>query len=155
MAAGLTIAAKDLDAFARAFEAVVAEWLAGAETDDAVWTDGALEEAEICLATAEQLRAAGPGASLPEPVFDGEFEIESTRVVGEKHVKFWLRPVGTRARFDAIAFNLLDGERHGAAAGHAAPPIGSTSISGRASAGCSCWWNTWARRSRPHRAPCC
>lgn len=112
MAAGLTIAAKDLDAFARAFEAVVAEWLAGAETDDAVWTDGALEEAEICLATAEQLRAAGPwGQAFPEPVFDGEFEIESTRVVGEKHVKFWLRPVGTRARFDAIAFNLLDGER--------------------------------------------
>jgi single-stranded-DNA-specific exonuclease len=112
MAAGLTIAAADLDRFARAFEAVVAEWLRNAEPDDAVWTDGALEEAEICLATAEQLRAAGPwGQAFPEPVFDGEFEVESTRVVGEKHVKFWLRPVGTRARFDAIAFNLLDGER--------------------------------------------
>jgi single-stranded-DNA-specific exonuclease len=112
MAAGLTISAADLDRFARAFEAVVAEWLRNAEPDDAVWTDGALAEAEICLATAEQLRAAGPwGQAFPEPVFDGEFEVESTRVVGEKHVKFWLRPVGARARFDAIAFNLLDGER--------------------------------------------
>jgi single-stranded-DNA-specific exonuclease len=111
MAAGLTIAAADLDRFARAFEQVVAEWLLDAEPDDAVWTDGPLEEAEICLATAEQLRAAGPwGQAFPEPVFDGEFEVESARVIGEKHVKFWLRPVGTRARFDAIAFNLL-GER--------------------------------------------
>jgi single-stranded-DNA-specific exonuclease len=112
MAAGLTIACLDLDRFARAFEEVVGEWLRDAEPDDAVWTDGALEEAEICLATAEQLRAAGPwGQAFPEPVFDGEFEVESTRVVGEKHVKFWLRPVGLRSRFDAIAFNLLDGER--------------------------------------------
>jgi len=112
MAAGLTIGAADLDRFARAFEAVVAEWLRNAEPDDAIWTDGSLEEAEISLATAEQLRAAGPwGQAFPEPVFDGDFEVESTRIVGEKHVKFWLRPVGTRARFDAIAFNLLDGER--------------------------------------------
>jgi single-stranded-DNA-specific exonuclease len=112
MAAGLSIAAVDLDRFARAFEGVVGESLRDAEPDDAVWTDGALEEAEICLATAEQLRAAGPwGQAFPEPVFDGEFEVESTRVVGEKHVKFWLRPAGLRSRFDAIAFNLLDGER--------------------------------------------
>jgi single-stranded-DNA-specific exonuclease len=112
MAAGLTIAAADLDRFARAFEEVVAEWLRNAEPDDAVWTDGQLAEAEISLATAEQLRAAGPwGQAFPEPVFDGEFEVESTRVVGEKHVKFWLRPAGLRSRFDAIAFNLLDGER--------------------------------------------
>ncbi|HMA12613.1 MAG TPA: single-stranded-DNA-specific exonuclease RecJ [Steroidobacteraceae bacterium] len=112
MAAGLTIAAADLDRFARAFEQVVGEWLRDAEPDDAVWTDGGLDESEICLATAEQLRAAGPwGQAFPEPLFDGEFEVESARVVGDKHVKFWLRPAGARARFDAIAFNLLDGER--------------------------------------------
>ena len=44
--------------------------------------------------------------------------MESAKIVGEKHVKFWLRPAGTRARFDAIAFNLLDGERF------TAPPQG-------------------------------
>jgi single-stranded-DNA-specific exonuclease len=126
MAAGLTIDAPDLDRFARAFEAVVAEWLRNAEPDDAVWTDGALDEAEISLATAEQLRAAGPwGQAFPEPVFDGDFEVESTRIVGEKHVKFWLRPVGTRARFDAIAFNLLDGERF------SAPPQGTLRLAYR------------------------
>jgi single-stranded-DNA-specific exonuclease len=31
-------------------------------------------------------------------------------VVGEKHVKCWLRPAGSRSRFEAIAFNLI-GER--------------------------------------------
>ena len=119
MAAGLTIGMADLDQFARAFEEVVADWLRDCETDDAVWTDGVLEESEISLSTAEQLREAGPwGQSFPEPSFDGEFEVESAKVVGEKHVKFWLRPVGTRARFDAIAFNLLDGERF------TAPPQG-------------------------------
>jgi single-stranded-DNA-specific exonuclease len=111
MAAGLSLRRDDLDHFARAFDAAVAEWLRQVEPDDVVWTDGELGESEICLATAELLREAGPwGQAFPEPSFHGEFEIESPRVVGEKHVKCWLRPVGSRMRFDAIAFNLLDGD---------------------------------------------
>lgn len=112
MAAGLSIRHADLERFARAFEAAVAEVLALVEPDDVVWTDGELAESDISLATAQLLRDAGPwGQAFPEPSFQGEFEVESARVVGEKHVKYWLRPVGSRARFDAIAFNLLDGER--------------------------------------------
>ncbi|MEO6081105.1 MAG: single-stranded-DNA-specific exonuclease RecJ [Steroidobacteraceae bacterium] len=112
MAAGLTIDQTDLDRFARAFDSAVAERLAQVESDDVVWTDGALPDAEISLATAQLLRDAGPwGQAFPEPTFEGDFEIESARVIGEKHMKCWLRPVGSQARFDAIAFNLLDGER--------------------------------------------
>jgi single-stranded-DNA-specific exonuclease len=119
MAAGLTIDAPDLDRFARSFDSAVAELLAQVEPDDVVWTDGALADAEISLVTAQLLRDAGPwGQAFPEPTFEGEFEIESARVIGEKHVKCWLRPVGSRARFDAVAFNLLDGERF------TAPPQG-------------------------------
>jgi single-stranded-DNA-specific exonuclease len=119
MAAGLTIDGPDLDRFALAFDAAVAERLAQVESDDAVWTDGVLADADISLATAQLLRDAGPwGQAFPEPSFEGEFEVESPRVIGEKHVKCWLRPVGSRARFDAIAFNLLDGERF------ATPPQG-------------------------------
>jgi single-stranded-DNA-specific exonuclease len=126
MAAGLTISAADLDVFARAFDAAVARWLRDCEPDDAVWTDGELAETEISLATAELLRTAGPwGQAFPEPSFDGHFEVESARVIGEKHVKFWLRPVGARARFDAIAFNLLDGERF------SSPPQGTLHLAYR------------------------
>jgi len=126
MAAGLTIQRNDLDRFARAFDAAVAESLRQVEPDDVVWTDGELEEAEISLATAQLLRDAGPwGQAFPEPCFHGQFEIESARVVGEKHVKCWLRPAGSRARFEAIAFNLLDGERH------AAPPAGALRLAYR------------------------
>ena len=113
MAAGMTLRPERLDEFARAFEAEVAERLRGIEAQNVIWTDGALAEDDFNLGTALQLRDAAPwGQAFPEPSFDGEFEIESTRIVGERHVKFWLRPAGTRLRLDAIAFNLLDGERH-------------------------------------------
>jgi single-stranded-DNA-specific exonuclease len=126
MAAGLTLEAARLDEFARAFEAQVAEWLHRIDAEDAIWTDGQLAEADIDLATAQLLRAAGPwGQAFPEPSFDGEFDIESTRVVGERHVKFWLRPAGSRMRFDAIAFNLLESE------GRSAPPTGRVHLAYR------------------------
>ncbi len=126
MAAGLTILQGDLGRFARAFDAAVAEQLAQVEPDDVVWTDGELAESEISLATARLLRDAGPwGQAFPEPSFQGEFDVESARLVGEKHVKYWLRPVGSRARFDAIAFNLLDGERF------TAPPQGRLKLAYR------------------------
>jgi single-stranded-DNA-specific exonuclease len=126
MAAGLTIGAPDLDRFARAFDVAVAAQLALAEPDDVIWTDGELEEAQISLATAELLREAGPwGQAFPEPSFQGEFDVESARVVGDRHVKYWLRPAGSRARFDAIAFNLLDGERF------TAPPAGRLKVAYR------------------------
>ena len=126
MAAGLTIREPDLDRFARAFDATVGAQLATVEPDDVIWTDGELAESEISLATAELLRDAGPwGQAFPEPSFEGEFDVESARVVGEKHVKYWLRPAGSRARFDAIAFNLLDGERF------TAPPEGRLKVAYR------------------------
>jgi single-stranded-DNA-specific exonuclease len=126
MAAGMSIARAELDRFAAAFDAQVAESLRGVEADDVVWTDGELADSEICLATAQLLRDAGPwGQAFPEPSFQGEFEIESARIVGDKHVKCWLRPVGSRARFDAIAFNLLD------AGGQAQPPSGRRKLAYR------------------------
>ncbi len=112
MAAGLTVREPDLDRFARAFDAAAADSLRLVEPDEYVWTDGELAEAEICLATAQMLRDAGPwGQAFPEPCFHGDFDLESPRVVGERHVRCWLRPAGSRTRFEAIAFNLLDQER--------------------------------------------
>jgi single-stranded-DNA-specific exonuclease len=111
MAAGLTIDAAALDRFAQAFDAEVGRWTALEPFDDAILTDGRLEEAEFSLETAQLLREAGPwGQAFPEPSFDGEFDILRARIVGERHVKLQVRPDASRAAFDAIAFNYLDDE---------------------------------------------
>lgn len=112
MAAGLSLAEADLDDFAQEFDAEVTRWMGRGVDVDRLETDGELALEEIALATAEALRAGGPwGAAFPEPVFDGAFTIERTRIVGEKHLKMWVLPRGTTRRFDAIAFNYLDGTR--------------------------------------------
>lgn len=111
MAAGLSLAHERLDAFADAFDAEVAGWLGAHADPDRLDTDGELAVDDICLTTAEALRAGGPwGAAFPEPVFDGSFQIERARVVGGKHVKMWVELTGTGRRFDAIAFNFLTDE---------------------------------------------
>ncbi|MEN9705263.1 MAG: Single-stranded-DNA-specific exonuclease RecJ, partial [Pseudomonadota bacterium] len=109
MAAGLTIGEDRLDRFARALDEEVARWTGGSPMEDVILTDGVLAEAEFSLATARLLRDAGPwGQGFPEPSFDGAFDVLRARVVGGKHVKFQVRPEGSRATFDAIAFNLLE-----------------------------------------------
>jgi single-stranded-DNA-specific exonuclease len=111
MAAGLTIAEADLDRFAAAFETEVGRWADRAAGDDAILSDGELDEAQIALATAQLLRDGGPwGQAFPEPSFDGEFEVRAARIVGERHVKLQLRPRDSRAVFEAIAFGYLNDE---------------------------------------------
>jgi single-stranded-DNA-specific exonuclease len=109
MAAGLSLARANLDAFAAAFDAEVARWLARAGVPDALETDGELQADDIALPTAEALRAGGPwGAAFAEPLFDGEFEIREARVVGERHLKLKLVAPEGRGFFEAIAFNSVD-----------------------------------------------
>jgi single-stranded-DNA-specific exonuclease len=109
MAAGLTLLRPELDRFARAFDAEVRRWMGPAGRHDVIETDGELTLEDIALATAEALRNGGPwGQAFPEPVFDGEFLIQQSRVVGERHLKLWVEPLDSGRRFDAIAFNHLD-----------------------------------------------
>ncbi len=110
MAAGLTLEARHLDAFARAFDAEVARAIDPNKSANLIETDGELGVEEIALETAQALRAGGPwGQAFPEPSFDGIFAVKSSRRIGERHVKMWVeaRSAGRRT-FDAIAFNLLD-----------------------------------------------
>jgi single-stranded-DNA-specific exonuclease len=109
MAAGLTLERGRLDDFARAFDAEVARWAAGAPPADAVETDGELAPTEIALATAHALRAGGPwGQAFPEPTFDGLFSIRNARQIGERHVKMWVEIPDSGRSFDAVAFNHLE-----------------------------------------------
>jgi single-stranded-DNA-specific exonuclease len=111
MAAGLTLRERELERFERAFAEESARWLdpAAAAVID---SDGELSAEEMTLATAFELREAGPwGQAFPEPAFDGEFALLESRVVGERHVRFRVRPLISGEHFEAIAFNFLTPER--------------------------------------------
>lgn len=116
MAAGLSLAAEDLDAFREALALEVSARLEPGALEGAITTDGELAEEAFGLATAELLRAAVPwGQGFPEPLFDGRFELLEARVVGADHLKLRLRPMGGRRILDGIAF------RQGARLGSARP----------------------------------
>jgi single-stranded-DNA-specific exonuclease len=116
MAAGVTLEAARLDAFACAFDAECSGALARLGSPDVIETDGELGVNELALPLAAVLRAGGPwGPGFPEPLFDGVFRIQSARLVGERHLKLGLSAPEGRGLFDAIAFNFTDGDRHTAA----------------------------------------
>ena len=106
MAAGMTLARDDLDAFSAAFDKAVRETLSAEDLEAAITTDGPLSATELCLETAALLKRAGPwGQHFPEPVFDGEFRVVSQRIVGENHLKLVLQPADGGGIVDGIAFN--------------------------------------------------
>jgi single-stranded-DNA-specific exonuclease len=107
MAAGLSLARDDYEAFARAFVDEVARHAADVELQAVIESDGELAEHEFELELATALRFAGPwGQHFPEPVFDGLFRIVSQRLVGQKHLKLVLFPANGSVLLDAIAFNV-------------------------------------------------
>jgi single-stranded-DNA-specific exonuclease len=112
MAAGLSLRAEDLERFRAAFDTQLRRVLQASDLEDVLITDGALEPGDLNLDLARTLRAAGPwGQAFPDPVFDGEFEVLSRRIVGERHLKLRLRSGdGSGPALDAIAFNITDRE---------------------------------------------
>jgi single-stranded-DNA-specific exonuclease len=109
MAAGLSLARGHLDRFARAFDAEVTRCLQGCASPDVIETDGELATQHIAIDTARALREGGPwGAGFPEPLFDGVFDVQNARVVGDRHLKLQVAAPERRGCFDAIAFNQVD-----------------------------------------------
>ena len=108
MAAGLSLPAENLAAFREAFEQAVRSRLDAAQLQAVIDSDGALEPGEFTMETAALLRACAPwGQAFPEPLFDGEFLLLQQRIVGERHLKMVVAPVGDPQRaLDAIAFNV-------------------------------------------------
>ncbi|RDV28083.1 single-stranded-DNA-specific exonuclease RecJ [Alteromonas aestuariivivens] len=104
MAAGLSLDTDKIPVFEQAFVQVVERLLAGTEKQQDIVTDGELDSHELDLSLAHQLRLAGPfGQGFEVPVFDGEFDLLSQRLVGQKHLKMVLGYHGNEV--DAIAFN--------------------------------------------------
>ena len=105
-AAGLSLAPDRLAAFRAAFETHVERLEFGR---DEVLSDGELSAAEFSQDTALAIVDAGPwGQGWDEPLFDGRFTVLDRRVVGTKHLKLLLEPVGGGPAIDAIAFRAGD-----------------------------------------------
>ncbi|MBV4367314.1 single-stranded-DNA-specific exonuclease RecJ [Erwinia sp. BNK-24-b] len=107
MAAGLSLEADRFDEFRQRFGELIGEWLDEESLQGVVWSDGQLMAQELTLPTAELLREAGPwGQAFPEPQFDGKFKLIQQRLVGERHLKVMLEPLGGGPLLDGIAFNI-------------------------------------------------
>jgi len=107
MAAGLTLDQDAYPMFAAAFVEEVSRHAEDVNLQATIESDGELDEADIELTLATELRFAGPwGQHFPEPVFDGLFRIVQQRLVGEKHLKLVLSPQQGQSIVDAIAFNI-------------------------------------------------
>lgn len=91
MAAGMSLARENFNAFAKAFDDEVRRQLSEEDLQALVISDGELAPGEFSLPLAASLREAGPwGQHFPEPVFDGEFFLLQQKLVGEKHLKMTL-----------------------------------------------------------------
>lgn len=91
MAAGMTLPRAHFAAFEVAFTDEVCRWL----TDDLrraeLLTDGRLDPGDFDRRTAELLRDAAPwGQQFPEPVFEGEFAVRSSRALNGGHLRLEL-----------------------------------------------------------------
>ncbi|EDX9147749.1 single-stranded-DNA-specific exonuclease RecJ [Salmonella enterica] len=107
MAAGLSLEEHKFEQFQQRFGELVTEWLEPALLQGEVISDGPLSAAEMSMEVAQLLRDAGPwGQMFPEPLFDGRFRLLQQRLVGERHLKVMVEPVGGGPLLDGIAFNI-------------------------------------------------
>ena len=105
MAAGLSLAKSDLEAFRAALNSVVAEALCDVPPESIEDSDGELAPGDFSVQLAELLVRGGPwGQHFPEPMFDGVFTVSRHRIVGDKHLKMTLTI--DSVDIEAIAFNI-------------------------------------------------
>ncbi len=112
MAAGLSIRAEDVGAFATQFEAAVGAATSPEDFIPRTVIDSELEFAAINERVLEELARLAPhGPRNPEPIFLARnVLVHSRRVVGESHLKLYLRQ--DKRGFGAIAFGLADAPIH-------------------------------------------
>lgn len=108
MAAGLTLRREAFIDFSKLFQLVLDDQLDDEMLQRKCYTDGELEDSDLCLRLAEILRyQAGPwGQGFPEPLFEGRFTLLTQRLVGNKHLKMTLSLVNASQQIEAIAFHV-------------------------------------------------
>ena len=105
-AAGLTIHERHYEELADAFARAAAEMTPAEALAPVIETDGALDPAYYSLEIAQMLEEQIWGQGFPAPLFCDSFEVESQRVVGERHLKLRLAKDGRR--IEAMRFGSLE-----------------------------------------------
>jgi single-stranded-DNA-specific exonuclease len=103
VAAGVSLAERDLPRFASAFERVAREQLGPQDLQRTLESDGALAAGELSYELARAMRDEVWGQGFPAPLFDDAFAVTDQRVVGDRHVRLSLERAGER--FAAVLFN--------------------------------------------------
>lgn len=107
MAAGLSLEEARFEEFQQRFGELVTEWLDPALLPGGSGLRRSAGGGEMSMEVAQMLRDAGPwGQMFPEPLFDGRFRLLQQRLVGERHLKVMVEPVGGGPLLDGIAFNV-------------------------------------------------
>lgn len=107
-AAGLTIFKSGLDQLRSAFERAAREALGEQELGPVIWTDGVLPEGAISLHTLAQLNQLQPyGREFETPVFEGVFNVEAVRIVGNDPVHLALSLRAANRTYRGIWFRAL------------------------------------------------
>ncbi len=106
MAAGVSLAERDLDRFSKAFAAEVERLTDGKPLQREWLSDGSLADNEMSLGNARALKFLQPwGQSFPAPLFDDTFHIRSVKIVGTGHSRLMLKRCDGQRDVPAIAFN--------------------------------------------------
>jgi single-stranded-DNA-specific exonuclease len=106
MAAGLTISQSDFALFASRFEQIANEWLTAEQLQQRVQSDGSFVLSEFDFDTAQALHQHVWGQDFPAPLFDDEFTVMDSRIVGLRHTKLRLKREGRI--FEAIRFGWTE-----------------------------------------------
>lgn len=112
MAAGMSIPEEHFSEFQKMFDEEVSKEL----TDEMILGKCSVDvmdmpEEWINIENADLIAKAGPwGAKFQEPLFGGNFEVVSWRILKEKHLKMVLKPVGGEKTFDAICFGCIEND---------------------------------------------
>lgn len=105
MAAGLTISVDRLDTFKLVLSLTAKKYLTAEQLTAVIYSDGELPAECFDLGFARLLQSAGPwGQAFPEPVFDGEFNLVSQKMLADRHLKMMLQTADGKL-IDAIWFN--------------------------------------------------
>ncbi|MGC4008456.1 MAG: DHHA1 domain-containing protein [Pseudomonas sp.] len=94
MAAGCTVAREHFATFEQALAQVAREWLAPADLQRRIDTDGALAPEYLRVDLVDTLHREVWGQGFAPPTFSDEVEVLSQRLVGEKHLALKLRHQG-------------------------------------------------------------